>query len=427
MTRSNSRFGQIRKNGNKFYPRYMYKGVYYKPGRGFPNKSLARQWLTTEEDYLSKCEAFGNPWKSPEQRQAEKQRQQQRSSFTVADLVMEWMQAKFNSGDWKGSTYDTNESALESRVLKISGVAAELRDMPVAEVTKADARRWWDAVQSQQPTEVRRNNHGRTLLQQVFRYAEQCEYITRSPAVDLTKQKPPRGPVVETPMPGFDELNTVCNAVGENWRLPAVLCLFHGLRGEETLGLQRKHLIYDKQADQWIIQVRQTRVKERNRDSDNPARRYSMVVGPPKTEHSRRDVPLAPRYNELMRNHLDKWVGDSPDDFVTVTSDKTPSWDSGFRDAVARQRDAAGFDWGRNSLHAGRGYVYTLLRNEGLTDKQAGKFIGDTDTEVLRKHYERLQPQRMDDAIARMFAKDDERARRASGENVINLDDRKQA
>ena len=72
---------------------------------------------------------------------------------TVGDWLTEWLELRTRGTNPLGpATHQNYTQTINRRILKVSGKAARLRDIPLTKLTRRDVAAWWDAINLQYDT-----------------------------------------------------------------------------------------------------------------------------------------------------------------------------------------------------------------------------------------------------------------------------------
>lgn len=425
--------------GWRYYPRYRIPGMTerFTPGVGFTSRDAAAGWLRSERKYWEDLVEAGDAssWLPPKVRREAAERKAEQDSFTVADMIGQWLAHK-SATSWEQSTRQTNERQLNLRVLEISGRAGEFRALPVAEVTRRDAAAWWEAVWQQYPDTVPTNNGAKKHLTAAFKWAARQDLIPASP-IDLESRRAKVGQTMKrVDLPTVADLRAILDEVPERYKFPTVLALFHGLRTQEVLGLRRWQVKRSEDGSGWLVDLSdRKRVRAAVRLSVDG--KQTMVDKGLKTEDSYRVVPVFDEFTALAEAHMRKFAEPGADGIVATTARGSrvmdTSWNTTLKRAAVRavpvrvkavnaERVKAGrpvlSEEEQESLksriegirkHDGRRFVATELLEVGMSPVAAGAFIGDKNPDVVREHYLRQTEAHTAEGLAKV-------SRRLAGE-----------
>ena len=149
--------------------------------------------------------------------------------------------------------------------------------------------------------------------------------------------------------------------------------LFHyGLRREEVLGLRWQDIDFNKN----VIRIRQTICEVR----------HKLDVSEPKTKSSIRDLPLLPRVKSALLQHkLNEADNDYSDDLVFHSSLGNPVDPRSLLTTFQWLSKQAGLP--KICLHEIRHTVATLLKDAGVSPKEAQVILGHSDIATTLQIY----------------------------------------
>lgn len=209
-------------------------------------------------------------------------------------------------------------------------------------------------------------------LASALRDAEHDRLIGRTPCQRI---RLPRKVATEVVPPTVDQVVAITGAMAERYRAAVTVAAGAGLRLGEVLGLQvdrvdflRRQLVVDQQ------------LLTPNR---GPA-----VLGPPKTEASRRTVPLPEVVTHALGRHLEEFP--AVDGFIFTTELDNPVRRSTFQDAWKRATTRA--DAGGVRFHDLRHFYASALISSGCTVKQVQKALGHASATETLETYAHLWP-----------------------------------
>lgn len=156
-----------------------------------------------------------------------------------------------------------------------------------------------------------------------------------------------------------EELATVLAVLPDRWRVFFWFLAATGLRISEAIALQWRHLELD--GSKAHVKVRRGVVRGR--------------IGPPKTRHSRRDVPLEPALVDALRKRRkeSEWPGD--EDLVFSATNGALIHVSNLRRRVLKPAaEEAGVAW--VGFHAFRHTCASMLFQEGRNAVQVQRWLG---------------------------------------------------
>jgi integrase len=246
----------------------------------------------------------------------------------------------------KPSTQDRYRRTLDNHILPALG-ARRLCDIGTLDLQrfilqKADTGLSWACV-----------DHYRHLLSKIFSTAKKWGYYSgENPAagVELPEKKPVREKHVLTP----EQTSQLSGAFREPVRTMFLLAILTGLRIGEILGLRWQ----DLDLESGLLRVEQAC--------------YRGHLGSPKTQGSKRCLPLPPGLVEILVQHHQRCLHHGPDDLLFQTSSGKPLNDTNL---LHRHLKPAGQQIGAPWLnwHTLRRTHATLLQSAGgsLKDAQA--------------------------------------------------------
>lgn len=202
--------------------------------------------------------------------------------------------------------------------------------------------------------------------------AEHDRLIGRSPCQRIRLPKATKEEVVP---PTVDQVHALAEGIAPRYRAAVVLGAGAGLRLGETLGLQ---------VDRIDFLRRELRVDQQLLTPNNgPAR-----LGPPKTESSRRTVPLADEVLVALSRHVEHFP--PVDGFVFTTQLDAPVRRSTWHPAWARALSAAGVAGVR--FHDLRHFYASALIASGCSVKAVQKALGHASATETLETYAHLWP-----------------------------------
>lgn len=306
-----------------------------------------------------------------------------RLSPTVGSLVKQWLkecERGITTGEFRLSSVTTYKITAEKRILNYPPLA----NCRVDELTRRDVHDWWDHLQETYPNTPDRNKRAYFKLRSVLETAVDNELIAANPVnIRAARKNKPR---VDKQLPTTQELRGILEHTLPRYKLATCLCLFHGLRIGEALGLQAKHVTRDGHGG-WMVRVEQTtcRVPDENGH-------IVININPPKTRAGYRTVPVLPEFNPLFEQHFSTRQF-QPEDFVTTTSRGNMIIDTSYRVMFHRAREAAGITK-RITPHYGRNWLITRLAESGATPKEIGRILGQQDTKTIVDVYMKVRESR---------------------------------
>lgn len=295
-TREKQNFGSIEQlPSGKFRARYTEDdGTRYKAPTTFYTYGDAAAWLRHEEKLVE----FGE-WTPPAQREKKAR------PLTVGEWIEQWLELRKN--DLAESTWHGYREQLDRRILQVTGKASRLREIPLAQLTKADVISWWDAVTGDFGYQ-NYNHQAFRRLKTALNWAVDRDLIPANPASGITVITRPL--VKRKKLPSLEVLNAVYDHTPEQYKPVIMLTLFHGLRIGEALALQRRDISDD--GEHMAVSVHASLWRKPGVGM--------MYKDTPKTDAGVRVVPVFPRFVPMLRHHVQMRVGDRSDAFITTTA-----------------------------------------------------------------------------------------------------------
>lgn len=406
-------FGSIEKRGHSYRARYKRFGTWHSAPHQFTTKGAARQWLDREK-WLIDNDALGRgTWTPPAERAQQVKLKEQQDALT---LVV-WVQQHLDRlTEIKDSSRQTYQRYIDSRLIKPTSPAAQrFANTPITDITRTMAYDWWDAITEEFNTPST-NHKAHQLVRSAMEAAVERELIPANPInVKAAKRRPE---TKDKRLPTDEELWAVVNNMPPHYRLAAVLCLFMGLRVNEALALERKHLMNTgtEENPQWGVQVRQS--FSRVPRSVDPSTR---VISTAKTKAGERDVPIFPMFNDIITNHMQQHEPKDNDSFLTLTAKGFPVLDTSFREAINRANEKANIPKdNRITPHYGRNWLITRLAENGATPQEIGRVLGQKDLKTITETYMKVRPERVDAIMSQV-------GESIAGGNVVDLDGARRA
>lgn len=239
----------------------------------------------------------------------------------LADYANRWLHDRTTL---RPRTAELYEGLLRLHVLPALG------HMHLNDLTTARIRSWLVDVERARPGSTTPVKAYR-LLRVVLNTAVEDGLIVKNPCV-ISGAGVDRAP--ERPIATVPQVYALADAVGDRYRAMVLLATFAGLRLGELLALTRDDLRLDQQYVRIERQLHQLKHGE-------------LVLGPPKSEASRRDVVIPEAIIDDLIKHLMNHVGPEPDALV-FTGEKGGSLR---RHVWAKVWDQARRTVGRPDLH----------------------------------------------------------------------------
>lgn len=260
----------------------------------------------------------------------------------------------------------------------------QLGDRPVTAITTAVVREWY--------AERLGSGLGRStvaksyrLLKSILNTALVDELIVRNPCVIRgagAEKTPERVP------PTLEQALALSDAIAPRWRMLVLLAAWSGLRWGELVALQRRSI---------DVATGRITVTQQLTESGEGFR-----IGPPKTEAGRRTVHLPPHLLPDLEDHLDRWVGPGPDDWVFCGPFGAPLSRRNFPTHWAKARTAAGCPQVR--FHDLRHLSATLAATTGATTRELMARMGHSSPRaaLIYQHATQDRDQVVAEALSRL-------------------------
>lgn len=335
------------------------------------------------------------------------EREAARNAYTVDALFRDWIDAK--KVRLKRGSIATHESRYKANV------QPDLGHYSVTEITRREIQEWYEALHRDKGPGVSPN--ALTLVKALFQFATgrakgvPANYepvISESPAAFIEKYtdepvRPADRRQVATP----EEVAGIAALMPEHTRLIVLLGAWTGMRMGEILGL-RKNDYYAAEVDgerrHFLKIQRQVQGKD------------GLYFDTPKSERSKRTVPLPAPLDDLWERHVLAWAGFAHDGLVF------PRYEHGNKphnpNTVGKQFKRALEKWNAMQLdrqaptldhfrfHDLRHTALSGAGQMGATDAELMKYGGHSDARTVQV-YQHATLNRLSDLAARM------------GENVV--------
>ena len=230
--------------------------------------------------------------------------------------------------------------------------------------------------------------HGvRAIMSRVFYHAEGYglwEEGKRSPASKAKLGK--KTHQYERRILSFEETARVLAYMEEPYRLIIEMCIASGTRISEVLGLQWKHVNFQKST----INVEQ--------------RVWHQEVGRPKSEDSKRLLGVGDLVGRLRAKSMEDEATADAFVFQQKRAPGKPLWDSGVRDALHQAAQAEGCDFLGLGPHSFRRANITWRQQVGGSAIEASKIAGHSNLEMTSE-YTFVTAERQNELTRRIQAK----------------------
>jgi integrase len=341
MRNGNTQASYITDDGRRYYATHTYD-----------TRMDAERWLSDERKLIDLGE-----WTPPETRAAAKAAR----TITVREYAEQWLPQRVLTP----KTRNLYRELLDSRILPTT-----LGDQMLRAVTPAMVRAWWVELGQQKATPTR-NTHAYQLLNTLFNTALGDKAVIENPCQIKSAAKPPKPRDVQPLTPA--ELEKVAESVPETYRVAVPMAAWCGLRFGELIELRRKDV--DFIGGHTVIRIRRAAVRINN----------DVVEGLPKTDAGIRTVAVPPHVAGLLRGHMEKFTGASPEAFLFTTTRGKRLSTTAFTKAVKKGYAAVGKPDMR--VHDLRHVGATLAAQAGATTKELMSRLGHT-TPAMSMRYQ---------------------------------------
>lgn len=338
--RTRRAFGRLRElPSGRWQASYPHQGAVHKAPATFPTKDAAVAWLKSEEDMIDIDRRNPGTWTSPAERSAKVAAKQ--AATTVLQYAKAWAQNK----PIARRTRDNYGWLISSR---LDGTA--LADMPVTDVTVADIREWFGALDASTPTARARAYE---MVSSMFSAAVDDGLLSQTPCrvKGATKVRRARSVVhIES-----HEVDALAQKMPEHLRAAVLIAAWCGLRFGELVALSRADVADDGSAV--TVSKGYTR---RNGVSE---------IAAPKSETSVRSVAVPSHIRTALVEHLTLHVANEPVSPVFADANGQRITEGKFRPHWHAARAAAG----RPTLR-----FHDLRHHAGMVAAYAGATISES-------------------------------------------------
>ena len=310
------------------------------------------------------------------------------------------------SDGWLASRLTTRGEPLRPRVRELyrgyldNHILPTLGGVPLGQLTTPMIRRW--------NADLTANGLGRSttakcyrLLRAILNTAIEDHHLVANPCRI-------KGGGVETaperPIPTIRQVYALADAVAERNRVLVLLAAFGGLRKGELFALRRRDID--------MLHLKMEVVESRQESKAG-----KQLVGPPKSEAGRRSLSIPTEIIGDLQEHLDQWVGGSPDALLFVGEKGAPVRAGVWHREWVRARDTVGLPGVR--LHDLRHVAGTLAASTGASTKEIMRRLGHAtqDAALRYQHATDERDRKLADGIDRLIRE----AREEPSADVIPL------
>lgn len=388
--RRKRRFGQIdRLPSGKYRARYTGPdGHLHKAPATFYSRDDAAGWIRSEEKLIEFDE-----WTPPATRALTAEDR----ARTVGDWLTEWLELRTRgTRPLAPSTLQDYRNTIDRRILKVTGPAARLRDIPLTMLTRRDVAAWWDDInRAFDSAPYNRNAYAR--LRTALQAAVDRDMIPANPvsvpeAARRPKHRRKELPEAQVMQDIVDQLDRTKPRIDGRHKLLAILTLFHGLRIGEALGIQRRDVRVSGDEITVTISGNCYRVPGSGMVYKENA----------KTDAGNRTVPIFASFRDDVIDHLDRHVGNSPGAWLFTTGTGDIVMDTSFRSIMNRAKDRAGHADVRITPHYGRVWLITTLAEAGMPIPAIGDILGQVDLRTITEIYMRSSKTKRDEVLGQV-------------------------
>ena len=292
--------------------------------------------------------------------------------------------------------------ADKARMLSTAPTAAQLRNITVTKLGRAEVYQWWSAIIATYPDTATANHQAYLRLRAAMSEAVRREIIETNPVDIPAATKRPKPDREKKYLPTHREVADIIAAAPANYRLATALCLRAGLRRGEALGVTVEDLATRQVNGE---QVHYLSVNQQVHRLEPEGRPVHCRLGALKTEASYRTIPLPTDLNELIAEHLthhlrparsqDTQWGERSVQLLTTTGRGTMVSPNAFAEQFRRWVAQAG----ANPLihpHSGRYYVNSTAAENGHTPKEIGEYLGESDLATVTDVYMQVRHGRLE-------------------------------
>lgn len=366
-------WGRIEQRGkNRWRASFKHQGILHRAPITFKEKKDAESWLNRNKADIDKAEASGIKWISP----AEKEKLELKNNTTVEQLIDLWLTE--SDSITKESTRQVHRRRMNSRVLN-----HPLAQMPVAKVTRHTIKEWWQYTKATYPEQPTTNRAAYTCLKTAFEHARlemTPSLVDVNPVEVKGATKKPKTKILDRPVLKKEEIDAIVTHINERLKAPILILAYAGLRIGEALELRRK----DLEDDGTYITITVSRNAQRIKD-EATGRQIMKTFDTTKTEAGERSIPLPPKVSARVRQHLNDFVGEDPEDFLITTATGQRYMDTSFRSRFKTAAKAAGRE--DVGLHDFRRYFATTLSTtEDVPEHVIRRLMGHTTTKQVDEY-----------------------------------------
>lgn len=306
----------------------------------------------------------------------------------LSAVVASWIATTLAASDRKPSTKATYATLLRSQVLTDDIASKALADLRPSHVEALTVRM---KAKGCSPSTIRQTY---TILRAVLETAVRDELLASNPAAKIKRPGVPR---VEARYLTVAEVAVLLEAAKDSRYVPLMrLLVATGLRRGEALALRWQ----DVDLTNGVLRVRGTLSRIGGQ----------LVIGEPKTERSRRDVPLSPATVAMLRalkvgqtaerlKAGSLWVDSG---HVFTTEEGQPRDPRGALRAISTIAKAAGLE--KVGLHTLRHSAATAMLEAGVPLRTVSELLGHSSVAVTGDVYGHVSTEGARSAVERLSA-----------------------
>ena len=364
-----------RKYGYVYYVRYpdpSYTGAGRKP-RISLGKTFSKEWQAKAALAEVRRSIFNETWRHPDEIQKEEEasaRERKREAYTLGEWARQWLR-EVDAGDYKANTRRDYHSIYKNHIQPY------WEDVPLRSVTHDDTRQWYEDLISKYGKSVQTRARAYRVWSVMIHAALDAGKIDNTApfmiknARGKSRTKKQESPRVATPQ----EVRCMLSHAIPFVQTAIILAYDCGLRYQEIAALTRKNIILT---------------------GDDPRVRIVQAVGgkgtpvieAPKSEASRREVPIPEYRLPWLREYLQTYVAADQDALIIqaprssynsiVKNDHLHRGKGRFNEV----RDLAGLPKSFTFHDLRRSYA-TQLGQQGATFAELMRLLGHSDPKTV--------------------------------------------
>ncbi|GHU07429.1 site-specific integrase [Alphaproteobacteria bacterium] len=324
---------------------------------------MARYWITLPDGSRRRQQIVGKDRQVVSEKLREEQVEAQRGKPRIRNQrtmheYIEWWLRDIGPEQLRVSTLRYYTEYARRDIIPAIG------NIPLTQLKPEHVREMMNRIKKQGRTDYCAHKT-RQVLAPMLSTAVKLEYVHRNVAwlVKVPKYKPRTERTVWTK----EQVAQFLDSIKNHRYYPIFLVMFsYGTRRGETIGLRWQDIDFDNN----IIHIRQQLLHDLNR---------KIIFGEPKTEAGKRDLPLVPIVREALLKLRENpmYDGEVKDDLLFHTKIGTPIDGHTLVRLLGDLAYKAGLP--RLTLHEIRHTVATMLKDEGVSPKDAQVILGHAD------------------------------------------------